>query len=71
MCYLYIIFMTKAKAKQRAEKLKKLITKYRYQRLATQPLEKFAKFIHPERMLSLNDAFDENDMMEWRGLTTC
>ncbi len=35
------------------------------QRAGYKPLEKFAKITHPERMLSFNDTFDENDMQEW------
>lgn len=35
------------------------------QRVGGKPLKKFAKFAHPEPMLSFNDAFDENDMKEW------
>lgn len=35
------------------------------QRVGGKPLDKFTKFIHPERMLSFNDAFNEKDMEEW------
>ena len=35
------------------------------QRVGGKPLKEFKKFKHPERMLSFNDAFDENDMKEW------
>lgn len=35
------------------------------QRAGYKPLEKFAKVKHSERMLSFNDAFDEEDMQEW------
>ena len=91
-------------AKNRIEKLKVLINKYRYSRLVfdkpiveesvedslkkelfdleqafpelitpdspTQrvggaPLKEFKKFVHPARMLSFNDAFGEDDMLDW------
>ncbi|MDO8495199.1 MAG: NAD-dependent DNA ligase LigA [bacterium] len=97
--------MTKQEAKVRLEKLKKLINKYRYERLVLdkpiveesvedslkkelfdleqewpdlvtadsptqriggKPLDKFTKFTHPERMLSFNDSFDEEDMQVWQ-----
>src|SRR3989338_6445857 len=35
------------------------------QRAGYKPLEKFSIVKHPERMLSLNDAFNEQDMREW------
>lgn len=35
------------------------------QRVGGQPLAEFKKFTHPQRMLSFNDAFDENDMKDW------
>ena len=35
------------------------------QRVAGQPLKKFEKFTHPVRMLSFNDAFSHDDMLEW------
>lgn len=35
------------------------------QRVGGQPLKEFKKVSHPERMLSFNDAFDEEDMKEW------
>ncbi len=96
--------MTKIEAQKRLGKLKKLVNKYRYQRLVLdkpivvesvedslkkeifdlehefpelitqdsptqrvggKPLEKFKKFIHPEPMLSFNDAFDREDMEDW------
>jgi DNA ligase (NAD+) len=96
--------MTKKEAKERIEKLKKLIEKYRYsrhvldkelvpievedslkkelfdleqkfpefitpdsptQRVGGKPLEKFEKVKHPFPMLSLNDAFTEQDLYDW------
>jgi DNA ligase (NAD+) len=96
--------LTKEKAKERIEKLKKLIEKYRYsrhvldqelvpievedslkkelfeleqkfpefitpdsptQRVGGKVLEKFEKVKHPEPMLSLNDAFSEEDLRNW------
>lgn len=96
--------MTKIEAKQRIDKLKKLINKYRYsrlvldkplieesvedslkkelfdleqkfpdlitpdspsQRVGGKPLKEFAKFTHPTRMLSFNDAFSREDMDDW------
>src|SRR3989344_7643393 len=96
--------VSKPEAKERIEKLKKLIDKYRYsrlvwdkllveesvedalkkelfdleqewpdlitpdspsQRVGYKPLEKFAKMTHPERMLSFNDVFNEQDIQEW------
>ena len=36
------------------------------QRVAGEPLPKFTKFTHPERMLSFNDVFNEGDMKEWQ-----
>lgn len=35
------------------------------QRVAGEPLEGFQKYTHPTRMLSLNDAFSEEDLQEW------
>lgn len=35
------------------------------QRIGGEPLKQFKKIIHPEPMLSFNDAFDENDMDDW------
>src|SRR3989338_5481299 len=35
------------------------------QRVGGKPLDKFEKFSHPTRMLSLNDAFNRDDMDEW------
>ncbi len=35
------------------------------QRVGGKPLDKFEKVTHPERMLSLLDAFSKNDMDEW------
>src|SRR3990167_9556559 len=35
------------------------------QRVGGKPTEQFAKVMHPYPMLSLNDAFDEEDMREW------
>ena len=35
------------------------------QRVAGKPLKQFKKIKHPESMLSFNDAFDNNDMVEW------
>jgi len=91
-------------AKERIEKLKTTINKYRYhrlvldkplveesvedslkkelfdleteypdlitpdsptQRVGGKPLDKFEKFTHPTRMLSLLDAFSEKDLTEW------
>jgi DNA ligase (NAD+) len=96
--------LTKEEAKERIEKLKKLIEKYRYarhvldqelvpievedslkkelfeleqkfpefitpdsptQRIGGKVLEKFEKVKHPEPMLSLNDAFSEEDLRNW------
>ena len=96
--------MRKEEAKERIEKLKKLIEKYRYarhvldqelvpievedslkkelfeleqkfpefitpdsptQRVGGKVLEKFEKVKHPEPMLSLNDAFSEEDLKNW------
>lgn len=96
--------LNKGQTKQRIDKLKTLINKYRYhrlvldepiieesvedslkkelfdleqefpdlvtadsptQRVAGKPLKKFEKFRHPQRMLSFNDAFDQDDMLEW------
>ena len=96
--------LTKEEAKERIEKLKKLIEKYRYsrhvldkelvpievedslkkelfeleqqfpefitpdsptQRVGGKVLEKFEKVKHPEPMLSLNDAFTEEDLKNW------
>lgn len=37
------------------------------QRVGGKPLEKFKKFKHPKRMLSFNDAFNEDDMKNWEG----
>lgn len=36
------------------------------QRVAGLPLKEFKKVRHPERMLSLNDAFSEDDMKDWQ-----
>ncbi|OGN00988.1 MAG: hypothetical protein A3I26_02525 [Candidatus Yanofskybacteria bacterium RIFCSPLOWO2_02_FULL_43_10] len=36
------------------------------QRIGGKPLKQFKKVHHPEPMLSFNDAFDENDMNEWK-----
>ena len=36
------------------------------QRVGGQPLKQFAKVTHSERMLSLTDAFSEEDMREWQ-----
>src|SRR3989344_9070837 len=97
--------VSKPEAKERIEKLKKLIDKYRYsrlvldkllveeavedalkkelfdleqewpdlitpdsptQRVGGQPLDKFKKFPHPQRMFSFNDAFSMEDMQEWQ-----
>src|SRR3989344_5051800 len=91
-------------AKERIEKLKETINKYRYhrlvldkplveesvedslkkelfdleteypdlitsdsptQRVGGKPLDKFKKFTHPSRMLSLLDAFGKQDMENW------
>jgi len=96
--------LTREEAKERIEKLKKLIEKYRYarhvldqelvpievedslkrelfeleqkfpefitpdsptQRVGGKVLEKFEKVKHPEPMLSLNDAFSEEDLRNW------
>jgi len=96
--------MTKKEARERIEKLKKLINYHRYlyhvldkqeiseaaldslkkelfdleqkfpefitpdsptQRVGGKPLEKFEKFRHPTPMLSFNDAFTEQDMIDW------
>ncbi len=96
--------MDKREAKQRIEKLKKAIEKYRYsrlvlnkelisaeaedtlkkelfdleqefpdlitpdsptQRVGGQPLKEFKKVKHVARMLSLNDAFSEQDLKDW------
>lgn len=96
--------MTEAEAKQRVEKLKKEINKYRYayhvldkslisdsaldslknelfklesqfpqlitadsptQRIGGKPLPAFRKITHEARMMSLNDAFSEQDMHDW------
>lgn len=96
--------MRKEEVKERIEKLKKLIEKYRYarhvldqelvpievedslkkelfeleqkfpefitpdsptQRVGGKVLEKFEKVKHPEPMLSLNDAFSEEDLKNW------
>lgn len=96
--------MTKGEAKERIEKLKKLIDKYRYsrhvldkelvpidvedslkkelfdleqkfpefitldsptQRVGGKPLAKFEKVKHPKPMLSFNDAFSKEDMVNW------
>jgi len=35
------------------------------QRVGGKPLEKFEKVIHPQPMLSFNDAFSEKDMEDW------
>ncbi|MBI2676804.1 MAG: NAD-dependent DNA ligase LigA [Candidatus Yanofskybacteria bacterium] len=35
------------------------------QRVGGAPLKEFKKFVHPERMLSFNDAFGEKDMLDW------
>lgn len=35
------------------------------QRVGGKPLEKFEKFAHPTRMLSLNDAFNRQDLDDW------
>lgn len=35
------------------------------QRVAGKPLDKFEKFQHPTPMLSFNDAFSKEEMMEW------
>ena len=35
------------------------------QRIGGKPLKQFKKIKHPERMLSLNDAFSEEDMEDW------
>ena len=35
------------------------------QRVGGKPLDKFEKFSHPSRMLSLNDAFNRSDIEEW------
>src|SRR3990167_4929884 len=35
------------------------------QRVGGKPLDKFEKFTHPTRMLSLLDAFSEKDLTEW------
>lgn len=35
------------------------------QRVGGKPLDKFEKFTHPERMLSLLDAFSQQDLEEW------
>lgn len=96
--------LTKKEAKERIEKLKTEINKYRHayhvedkslisdealdslkkelfdleavhpdlitpdsptQRVAGRPLEGFKKVKHERPMLSLNDAFSENDMLDW------
>ncbi|MEK7192502.1 MAG: NAD-dependent DNA ligase LigA [Patescibacteria group bacterium] len=96
--------MNKPEAKERAEKLKKEINRYRYayhvlnkslisdealdslkkelfdleqqfpdlitpdsptQRVAGEPLKEFKKVKHEEPMISLNDAFSEEDMRDW------
>jgi DNA ligase (NAD+) len=35
------------------------------QRIGGKPLDEFKKFTHAQRMLSFNDAFNPEDMMEW------
>ncbi|MBL7057704.1 NAD-dependent DNA ligase LigA [Patescibacteria group bacterium] len=35
------------------------------QRVGGKPLDKFSKVAHSERMLSLNDAFSEQDVLDW------
>lgn len=96
--------MNKAEAKERIEKLRKAINKYRYayhvenqslisdealdalkkelfdleqqfpdlitpdsptQRVAGEPLKEFKKVRHEKPMISLNDAFSEQDMEDW------
>ncbi len=96
--------MNKQQAKQRIEKLRTLIDRYRYeyhvldklsisedaldslkkelfdleqqypdlvtpdsptQRVAGKPLDEFMKVEHPGRMISLNDAFTEQDLRDW------
>lgn len=96
--------ISKEKAKERIEQLKKAIEKYRFyrhvldkelvpievedslkkelfdleqtypefisadsptQRVGGKPLKKFEKFKHPFPMLSLNDAFSEEDLKDW------
>ena len=96
--------LSKAEAKKRIEKLKRLINHHRYlyhvldrqeiseaaldslkkelfdleqkypefitpdsptQRVGGKPLEKFAKVRHPVPMISLNDAFSQEDMEDW------
>lgn len=37
------------------------------QRIGGKPLDKFKKVAHPVRMLSLNDAFSEEEVSEWQG----
>ncbi len=36
------------------------------QRVAGKPLKGFSKIVHPGRMISLNDAFSENDLKDWK-----
>lgn len=96
--------ISKEKAKERIEQLKRAIEKYRFsrhvldkelvpievedslkkelfdleqaypelisadsptQRVGGKPLDKFEKFKHPLPMLSLNDAFSEEDLKDW------
>jgi DNA ligase (NAD+) len=96
--------MNKSEAKNRIEKLRKLINYHRHlyhvldkqeisdaaldslkkelfdleqefpdfitpdsptQRVGGEPLKKFKKVKHPQRMLSLNDAFSNEDMQDW------
>jgi len=96
--------VNKQEAKNRIEKLKKVINHHRYlyhvldrqeisdsasdslkkelfdleqeypdlitsdsptQRIGGEPLKEFKKFKHPQRMLSLNDAFSKDDMEDW------
>lgn len=98
--------MDKRQTKQRIEKLREAIDKYRYeyhvldklsidegaldtlkkelfdleqqypdlvtpdsptQRVAGKPMEGFIKVQHPGRMISLNDAFNEQDFRDWLG----
>lgn len=97
--------MEKTAARERIEKLRKLVEKHRYeyhvldklsisedaldtlkkelfdleqkypdlvtpdsptQRVAGKPLKGFAKVRHPGRMISLNDAFSEEDLRDWK-----
>ena len=37
------------------------------QRIGGEPLDKFEKVRHSSRMLSLNDAFSEDELSEWEG----